>query len=489
VVWICWRLEGVLVRVKSLWNRLTLAQRFAVACFTVLVAGMLVIGWWVSAEIEAGVTRNSAVTTALYMNSFIAPEVAELEFRETLSPESIAALDRLHKETPLGKGIVSSKIWGPGSRILYSSRPSIIGQVFPETPSLRAAFEGHVTAEFSNLEDEEDSLERGHGHRLLEIYSPVRAKGSDRVIAVAEFYEHAHELEARLLRARVSSWIVVAAVTSIMFWLLFGIVRGGSQTISRQQRELRSRVGDLSALLKQNDELSERVRRATNRATEINERFLRRVSAELHDGPAQALGFALLRLDSVKQYIGGCEYADHVEGCPYAGKMSDGHNVDSIRSSLNEALQEIRNLSSGLALPELGDLTLKQCLQRVVRSHERRTGSQVDMDVDGLPSEMSLPVKISVYRFVQEALHNAYNHGGGKGQRLTVAKTDDAALNVTVSDEGSGFDPSQKLETPVHLGLVGMRERIESLGGDFELRSTPGQGTRVSARLPLRNLQ
>lgn len=476
-------------RVKAVWNRLNLAQRFAVACFAVLVAGMMVIGWWVSEQIEEGVTQNTAVTTALYMNSFVAPEVAELEYRESLSPESMATLDYLHKETPLGERIVSFKIWGPGNRIVYSSRPSIIGKVFPETPSLRGAWNGRVTAEFSDLEDEEDSLERIHGPRLLEIYSPVRAKGSDRVIAVAEFYESAADLEAQLLSARISSWIVVAAVTLIMFWLLFGIVRGGSLTIARQQRELKSRVNELSALLKQNEVLNERVRRATNRATEINERFLRRVSAELHDGPAQALGFALLRLDSVKQYIDGCRYADEVEGCPYAGKMSDGHNVDSIRASLNEALQEIRNLSSGLALPELGELTLNQCLQRVVRSHERRTGTRVETDINGLPSKLPLPVKISIYRFVQEALHNAYSHGGGKGQKLAVTKDDDGGLSVMVSDRGPGFDPSQKPETPIHLGLVGMRERIESLGGDFELRSAPGEGTRVSARLPLRNLE
>ena len=476
-------------RVKSVWNRLSLAQRFAVACLAVLVAGMLVIGWWVNEQIEDGVTQNSAVTTALYMNSFVAPEVAELEHRETLSPASMASLDHLHKETPLGKRIVSFKIWGPGGRIVYSSRPSIIGQVFPETPSLRGAWNGRVTAEFSDLEDEEDSLERVHGHRLLEIYSPVRAKGSDRIIAVAEFYESAMELESQLLTARVSSWIAVAAVTLIMFWLLFGIVRGGSQTIARQQRELKTRVRELSALLKQNEELHERVRRATNRATEINERFLRRVSAELHDGPAQALGFALLRLDSVKQYIDGCQYADQVEGCPNAGRMSDGHNVDSIRASLNEALQEIRNLSAGLALPELGELTLKQCLQRIVRSHERRTATRVAMQIDGLPAALPLPVKISVYRFVQEALHNAYNHGGGKDQRVDVATKDNGVLEVVVSDAGSGFDASLRPEDSDHLGLVGMRERVESLGGEFVLRSAPGQGTQVSARLPIKNLQ
>lgn len=476
-------------RIKRFWRRLTLAQRFAVACFAILVAGMLVIGWWVSEQIEDGVTQNSAVTTALYMNSFVAPELAELEYQETLSPASMATLDRLHKNTPLGERILSFKIWGDGGRVVYSSRPSIIGKVFPETPGLTSAWNGQVTAELSDLEDEEDSLERVHGHRLLEIYSPVRAKGSDRIIAVAEFYESARELETQLFTARVSSWIVVAAVTLIMFGLLFGIVRGGSQTITHQQRELKTRVRELSALLKQNDELHERVRRATNRATEINERFLRRVSAELHDGPAQALGFALLRLDSVKQYIDGCEYTEQIEGCPYRGKMSNGHDVDSIRQSLNEAMQEIRNLSAGLALPELGELTLRQSLQRLVRSHERRTSTKVETQIDDAQIELTLPVKIAIYRFVQEALHNAYRHGDGRDQRVQVSVDDDMALEVVVSDAGSGFDPSLRPETTDHLGLVGMRERIESLGGDFLLRSAPGQGTHVTARLPLNNLR
>ena len=476
-------------KARTLWSRLTLAQRFAVASFAVLVAGMLGIGWWVSAQIEEGVTQNSAVTTALYMNSFVAPEVTELEHQESLSPESMQALTRLHRDTPLGKRILSFKIWGPGGRVVYSSRPSIIGRVFPETPNLMRAWNGEVSAEFSELEDEEDSLERVHGARLLEIYSPVRAKGSDRIIAVAEFYEAADDLEQQLLAARVSSWMVVAVVTLAMFALLFGIVRGGSQTIARQQQELKTRVRELSALLKQNEELHERVRRATNRATETNERFLRRVSAELHDGPAQALGFALLRLDSVKQYIDGCEYTEDIEGCPYKGKMTGNNDVDSIRSSLNEALQEIRNLSAGLALPELGELSLRQALQRLVRTHERRTGTTVAMRIVDVPPALPLPVKIGIYRFVQEALHNTFRHGGGKDVQVQVDMDDKGILQIVVSDAGPGFEPGHRPVSSDHLGLVGMRERIESLGGEFLLDSAPGQGTRVSASLSLDNLE
>ena len=120
----------------------------------------------------------------------------------------------------------------------------------------------------------------------------------------------------------------------------------------------------------------------------------------------------------MKQYIDGCEYTEQIVGCPYQGKMPGNNDVDSIRRSLNDALQEIRNLSAGLALPELGELSLDQSLQRLVRTHERRTGTSVKMQIEELPAELTLPVKIAIYRFVQEALHNAYHHGGGKDEQV-----------------------------------------------------------------------
>lgn len=461
-------------RLRALWNGLSLAQQFAVASFAVLVGGMLVMGSWVNQVIKEGVTHNAAVTTALYVNSFVAPEVQELVHQEQLSAESMAALDALHRDTPLGQRIVATQIWGPGGRLVYSSRASMVGNVFPVTPDLALAWEGVVTAEISLLEEEEDAIQRVHADRLLETYSPIRGKGNDRVIAVAEFYEPVDELEAQLFRARVNSWIVVAGATLAMFGLLFGIVRGGSRTIARQQKELQTRISELSALLAQNQTLHDRVRRATSRAVELNESYLRRISAELHDGPAQALGFALLRLDAVKAHVDDCLRKN-------GGGQTDSADLDAIRGALNDGLQEIRNLAAGLALPEIGELSFTESLRRVVRAHERRTGSHVEMRLEDVPEKLPLPLKIGVYRLAQEALNNAYRHGEGKDQQLCVSYSNND-LSVEVSDSGPGFDPSSRSTPSDHLGMVGMFERTESLGGRFELKSAPGQGTRIKAR-------
>src|SRR5204863_2405892 len=179
------------------------------------------------------------------------------------------------------------------------------------------------------------------------------------------------------------------------------------------------------------------------------------------------LGLALLRLDHVV-----VRYTERSPG-DGAGQEVD-EDLDVIQNSLQHALQEVRAISAGLGLPQLGNLTLPDTLARVVRAHERRTGTNVIVSVDSLPEQAPLPVKITLYRFVQEALNNAYRHAGGVGQQIQV-RCDATELSVEVSDQGPGFDGTQESNWDGHLGLVGMRERIESLGGQFRIESEPGR--------------
>jgi signal transduction histidine kinase len=104
----------------------------------------------------------------------------------------------------------------------------------------------------------------------------------------------------------------------------------------------------------------------------------------------------------------------------------------------------------------------------------------VTIDCPTVP--VSLPVKITIYRLIQEALNNAYRHAGGQGQQVTV-RCSGELVTVDVADSGPGFAPADNLDTQEHLGLVGMRERVESLGGRFSVVSAPGAGTRVRAEL------
>ncbi|MBI2316684.1 MAG: hypothetical protein HYU75_06630 [Betaproteobacteria bacterium] len=100
-----------------------------------------------------------------------------------------------------------------------------------------------------------------------------------------------------------------------------------------------------------------------------------------------------------------------------------------------------------------------------------------------VPEEASVPVKMTLFRVLQESLANGFRHGGRCTQRVAVSGSGNQ-LSVEIADDGKGFDP-RALKTGGHLGLVGMRERVEALGGSFAVSSAPNRGTTVRTTLPL----
>jgi signal transduction histidine kinase len=157
-------------------------------------------------------------------------------------------------------------------------------------------------------------------------------------------------------------------------------------------------------------------------------------------------------------------------------------DFERIRGALVDSLAEIRNMSAGVTLPELDNVALAEALALAARTHERRTGTTVSCELDDLPPHVSNALKACLYRFAQEALNNAFRHGGGEGQSVRGTYVD-GLLRVEVSDAGPGFDPdSDKGTADRRLGLTGMRDRVASLGGALEIRSQPGRGTRLTAR-------
>lgn len=452
-------------------RQFSLSRRYAVASLPVILALMLFIGWWVNRVIEKQVIVNSAANVALYVQGFLAQELQVLAYSDFLKEEEMQTIERLINKTPLGKKIRSVKVWKRQGLVSYYSRRALIGQRFEPTENLKGAWDGRVTAEFDDLDDAEDSPEAAMKVPLLEVYSPVRRRGSDEIIAVVEFYQDAQVLATHLSETRLRTWLVVISSTLIAYGLLFIIVFHGSQIIRKQRQYLKHQVDELSRLLGENRELEARLKRAAQRTAEVNEKLLRRVSAELHDGPAQSMSLALLRLDALSN-----------SNCPDTSAIEV---IDELRRSLQESMTELRYISRGLALPDLKDLTLLDIIERVISEHQRRTSTSVDLAIDRetLAITATMPVKLTLYRAIQESLMNAYRHAGGVGQRISVTIGQNM-LHVETGDSGPGFSP-ESLRRSDRLGLHGLRERIESLGGMFELFSRPGEGTRISCSIPL----
>jgi signal transduction histidine kinase len=444
----------------------SLARQYLLASLAVVVASVLVTGAWIGHQIESSVLDRTAGITALYVESVLSPHLQALAQNDRwLTPEDTAALNRLISETGLGQSVVSVKIWSLDGRILYSPDDALIGQQFPVDSELALATAGEVVADMSNLNEAENVHERQRFNRLVQVYAPVRSDNGGRVVAVNEFYLLPDALDAEIRAAQTRSWAVVGLVGLFTYLLLAGIVKRGSDTIRRQRTELEHRLA-------QNTRLHQRVRQAAGRTTALNEQALRRISADLHDGPGQALALALLRLDALQAPC-----------TDQATCIRMGSDFETVHSAVRDAMNEVRAISAGLRLPELEPLSVAQVAKRAIDDHQRRSGVAVDRHLDELPDQAALPIKIALLRTLQEALSNATRHGGGQDVRVDV-RGDHDSLRLTVTDRGPGFDP-RTAERFGGLGLAGMRERAEVLGGTFELDSTLGQGATVRVCWPL----
>ena len=454
------------------WKSLSLVRKFMIMGGLVVIAGALVIGSWVARQIEEGVTRNAAITSALYVDSFISPLTVELQEKDTLSVGPIRALDEVFNNGPVGSRMVSVKIWRPDGTIVYTNDYDQIGKKFDVTDNLRVASQGEVVASFGDVSHLEEQLQGLADKPLLEIYSPIRAPWSGEVMAVAEFYEDGTDLRETIASAKRQSWMLVGAVMTTMAGLLMTIVFQGSRTIDRQKIVLGDQLRAMTIASEQNRKLRKRVQNASERVTELNEQFLRKTSAELHDGPAQLLGFAALRIGEVRKIRNVSQRDDELK---------------LIGKTLDKAMREIRNLSKGLSLPQIDLLSVQEIISKAVRDHTDRTKSEVSTRIDDGQLEVSKPVKICIYRFVQEALNNSWKHAPGSVSVIHCTHDKETGeLLVEAIDTGSGFDSTAMDSNSTGLGLQGLRERVRSIGGELQVITSPGSGTTLAMRVSLK---
>jgi signal transduction histidine kinase len=454
-------------------RRLPLTRQFLVASFPILLAGMLVVELVVEREIEHGVVARLGEVQSLYIDGLVAPHIGPL-LRGELDPVRRGELDALFAGTPLGQKVVAFILWRPDGRVMYSNRPELVGTTVPIGQGLATALAGGVYSEvLDRTREPHKTALPGWPERLIETYAPVHAEAGGRILGAAEFYQTTDELDAAMRSVRLRTWGVVVATALATYVLLFALVRRASRTIVDQRQELRERVDDLQSLLATNAELDARVRRAAAQTTSLNERFLRRVAADLHDGPAQDLGFAQMRLRSM------AEAAPPGSADATVAKA----DLEAVQAALDTAMADLRSISSGMQLPEIEALSPVEVAARAVRDYERKTGAPVAWSSAGEAPEATLPVKITIYRVLQELLANGFRHAGAAGQYVRMALSrDDVTLEV--GDRGPGFDVASAVGRG-RGGLVGLRERVHALGGTFDVDSGRGEGTLARVRLPL----
>jgi two-component system sensor histidine kinase DegS len=198
-----------------------------------------------------------------------------------------------------------------------------------------------------------------------------------------------------------------------------------------------------------------------------------RLGRELHDGAAQLVAQLLLRLDTIKELVAADRRPEA------AAELERLHGVaDEIYQDIGESITGART--------NLAERGLIAALQEYLDRFEERHQLPVRLRSDGAADRLSPLAAFQVFRLVQEALTNVRKHAGARETVVTLTAKDPDQVEIVIADDGRGFirgGASNGKARP--MGLTSMRERVETLGGTFQVESLPGLGTCVSATIPI----
>jgi PAS domain S-box-containing protein len=301
-----------------------------------------------------------------------------------------------------------------------------------------------------------DSLEARTGWRPDQLLGkPFSAlAGADTVAAAISAWERLREEPEREQRVRLELLLpngrlsqTEVAMTGTIVDGRFAGAHGSVRDISERERlegDLRSQAAELAA--------------SQERA---------HLARELHDSVTQALFSMGLTLRTLELLL----ETNNAEGAQV--------KVDELRELQKDALAEMRTLIFELRPSSLESDGLVQALRTHATAVQRRTGLTIVVDADSI-ERLSLPTEEALYRIGQEALHNVVKHANASNASLRIA-TDGERVRLSVSDNGIGFAPDQVPRG--HLGLIGMRQRADLVGGELRVESKAG-GTLIEADVP-----
>jgi signal transduction histidine kinase len=271
-----------------------------------------------------------------------------------------------------------------------------------------------------------------------------------------------HSQEETVADEAAASWIAIPLKLYDQFLGMVVLSQNDPDYYTARHEQLMMVVANQAASTIENARLYQQAR---NLAV-LKER--QRLARELHDSVSQALYGIVLGAKTARAQLSK-EPAKAAEPLDYVLSLSDA------------ALTEMRALIFELRPESLENEGLLAALERQAQVLRARFKIDVNTHWDEEPP-LSLPMKEVLYRVTQEATNNTAKHAAAKHVSIELHQ-DDGQVMVEIRDDGQGFDMNQTF--PGHLGLHSMRERIEQVGGSFEIESQIGQGTCVKAAVPL----
>ena len=355
-----------------------------------------------------------------------------------------------------------------GASFLGVNRAQLISRSFPlfVNPSSRSFFQAFLKQVFAgagkqicevNLRKEDGSLFWGSFHGSIAATASGRRECCRVAVMDITVRRQAEEVHRRAEA-------------------LAGVNRELKEEIVQRQaaeETLRAKTQYQRQLLEQSDLMQEQFRQLSRQVISTQEDERKRISRELHDVIAQTLTGINLRLAGLKKEA-------------LANPKSLDRNIARTQRLVENSVEIVHQFARELRPPVLDDLGLIPALHSFMKHFTERTGIRAYLTAFAAVEKLNAVKRTVLFRVAQEALTNVARHAKASRVDLTIQELGDC-VSMKVKDDGKSFNVEHTLQANggKRLGLLGMRERLEMIGGNFGVESTSGQGTTIEARLPL----
>jgi len=284
---------------------------------------------------------------------------------------------------------------------------------------------------------------------------------------------------------RVTNWNSLVTIPLTVKDRLVGIMniyreeKGG---FTADDLSLIKSVGDAIANAIENNRLSREVKIRSDELERLSSQALialeaerKRISQELHDEMGQTLTAMRINIDSIENDLGE-EISPAIQ-----------EKILESRSMVDSMLRQVRDLSLELRPPMLDDLGLLPTIRWLFKRFTKRMNMETELVIRGMDESLPSHVETVIYRVVQEALTNITKYAQATRVRV-ILEQDAFSIVASIEDNGLGFENHSYQHPEANrkgLGIIGMRERVQSIGGQFLIRTRPGGGTLVRVEIPI----
>lgn len=407
----------------------------------VVVAFLLVAS--VTSWLSSRAAEREAIADARSVTEALGAGVVEPALPPGLTTgdaEAVEEFDRVIHERLHLDAVRRMKLWSTDGTVLYSDEPRLVGERFPlGQEQLDVLEDGGSDAEISDLGRSENRFEEGSG-QVVEVYTRVDSPEGTPLLfetyySLDDVNERTRELARAFRPVTLGGTVVLVLLAAPLTWWL----------TRRLRREAEARERLLQA------------------AAEASDAERRRIARDLHDGVVQDLAGATFAL---------------------AGTVRSGQTdpalLDQIGQTMRGSLRSLRSLLVEIYPPDLHETGLQGALDDLLAPFGA-AGIDTSLEVRDVP-DLPPATAAVVWRVAQEAVRNAARHGAPAHLSVRLTGTG-GGVRLVVEDDGTGFDTAlhtgSERAAGTHLGLRSMRDMAREAGGTLEVRSSPGDGTRV----------